>query len=422
MLAHQKLLEAIKARKTKETEFSRGILTADRFVQTVQDCVGTDTCYRFAAKGNVSFSDVMTKAANTLTYSNEDMLLEEQYDFTKGWDKKDTSDLELELPKNTLVVFKHVLTTPKKDRDGDILRTAGAKPDPRMLLLWNHVHTLPIGKVVGVAEHTAKKLSLYTAIVDINELSHDAAVMIENKMGRFSHGFRALDFSDMKADPGKTSGSGGFDVKVFEIMEASLVTVPSNTDAETEEIIVSLVSGKKLKSPLMVKMGKAIQEKRPLTTNVPTKGLTLDINLNVGGVKTTESDNKDAELSGTKCPCQEGKDKPKGGEAGKCGCNGGAGASKEADAGTDGEKDKSLDKEMICKKCGAKMKDGVCEKCGMKDAKPEEKELTAKDAMAVFLAKATRDERIKMRKACRTLNEIDERDEQTKSFKKMRSF
>lgn len=246
------LLDAIAGRQQKRTEFGYGILTADRHVRNMQECVGLDLCYRYGTvRGkNISFDDVLRKAARTLTYSNQDMLVL----------RKAAPDFEL--PKNTLMAFRHVLTTPRKDRDGDVLRTEGAEVDPRMLLLWQHVHTLPIGKMVAVAEHNKNKLVLVSAIVDLNELAHDAAVMVDNDMARFSHGFRALEFDELKEDEGEITGPGGFDVKRFEIMEESIVSVPSNLDAEVEERMLDLVEGGKLTSDLMKETGRTIRDRR----------------------------------------------------------------------------------------------------------------------------------------------------------------
>lgn len=283
MNVNSQLLAAIKERRNSQTEFNYGILTADRYVKTLQECVGSDLCYRYAAKGNVSYNDILKKAAETLTYNNPDMKV---LDSVGQWEKQFKQDsiflgdTELEVPKHTLMVIKHVLTTPRKDRDGDILRTSGAKPDPKMLMLWQHVHTLPIGKMLGIAEHTSNKLALYSAIVDMNELAHDAAVMIDNEMGRFSHGFRALEFDKIKEDEGDTTSPGGFDVKSFEIMEESLVSVPSNVDAETEEVMLSLIEDGKMTSPMMKTYGKSIREHRPKQFNVPVN---LDLNVRING-------------------------------------------------------------------------------------------------------------------------------------------
>ena len=249
MSVNSKLLSLIKSRKQKNTKFNYGVLTADKYVKTLQDGVGLDFCSKFASTKQTSFDDILTKAADTLVYSNSGMVVE----------KKVSID-DFELPKNTLMAFSHVLTTSNRDRDGDILRSQGAEPDPKMLLLFQHTPTLPIGKMIAVVNQDSKQLSVVSAIVDINELSHDAAVMIDNGMGRFSHGFRALEFEEIEDD----KDVSGFDVKRFEIMEESLVSVPANTDAETQEVLLSLVEGGKMTSALMKEYGKTIREGRPV--------------------------------------------------------------------------------------------------------------------------------------------------------------
>jgi len=263
MSQNDRLLKNIQSRQQKRTEFGYGIITADKYVRTMQECVGLETCYHLMSHGKISFDDVMRKASGTLVYSNSEMEVEE----VKG-----RRGLKVDIPKNTLMVFRHTLTTSKKDRDGDILRTDGAVVDPKMLLLWQHVHTLPIGKVLGVDTHTKNKLVLISAIVDMESpLSHDAAVMVDNDMARFSHGFRALEFVEMKAGDGEAPG---FDVKRFEIMEESMVSVPANIDATTEDVMLSLVEGGKLTSVLMKEYGKGIRDRMPLTISATAIGET----------------------------------------------------------------------------------------------------------------------------------------------------
>lgn len=252
---NERLLESIRGRQRKQTEFGYGITTADRYVQRFQDEVGLQTCYRYAKLGGKSFGDAMLKAAKTLVYANSDMVL---------LDKSPKTDGEIELPKNTLMAFTHVLTTPRKDRDGDVLRTEGAMVDPKMLLLWQHVHTLPIGKMLAKVEHNTKRLVLTSCIVDMNELCHDAAVMVDNDMARFSHGFRALEFGDLKEAEGDITGPPGYDIKRFEIMEESIVSVPANSDAQVLDTILGLVGAGKLTSPLMKAYGKQLKSRQPL--------------------------------------------------------------------------------------------------------------------------------------------------------------
>ncbi len=249
------LLEAIQSRSRKQTSFAYGILTADKYVSTIEQLIGPDACNRMASKGRGSFSDMMQKAAKTLVYSNPEMALEQALE-----EKRLVQPLDgIELPKNTLMAFKHVLTSSQEDRDGDTLHSDGASPDPNMLLLWQHVHTMPIGKFLTTFDKSNHKLVVGSCIVDMNDLCHDAAVMIDNKMGRFSHGFRALEFTETKARNGHP---GGFDVTKFEIMEESLVSVPANVDAQTEEVLLSLVEGGKLTSPIMKQVGSGIRSRR----------------------------------------------------------------------------------------------------------------------------------------------------------------
>lgn len=257
------LIDAIKGRQAKKSSFNEGILVASSYVKTLTSCVGSELCERHGELDGKSFADALKAAESTLTYNNPDMVVEDIYSDVK---EEFAEEHQIELPKNTLMVFKHVLTTPRKDRDGDILRTEGAKVDPKMLLLWQHVHTLPIGKMLKVIQHDSKKLVVLSAIVDINELAHDSAVMIDNKMGRFSHGFRALSFSDLKEQEGNSTGYNGYDVKEFEVMEESLVSVPANPDAVQQEILLDLIEGDKLSSSMMKSFGKKLREMKKSTT------------------------------------------------------------------------------------------------------------------------------------------------------------
>lgn len=269
MKPNERLLAAIKARSQKRTEFGYGIMTADRHVQNMVDACGMKLCRDITKGADESFTDCLEKAKDTLTYANPEMRIEKQWE---TWTKQDLSDLGLgnvEIPRNTLMIVKHVLTTPKKDRDGDVLRTDGAMVDPEMLILWQHVHTLPVGKMLGIAEHTANKLSLYSAFVDMpNGLGQDSAVMAANGMCRFSHGFRALMFEELKEDEGEVTSPGGFDIKQFEIMEGSVVSVPANTDAQVEEVMLDMIEGNRLTSSVMKEYGKQLRSNRSVQVHV----------------------------------------------------------------------------------------------------------------------------------------------------------
>jgi hypothetical protein len=348
------LLTLINLRQKQHAEFNYGIQTADRYVSTLATCVGSDLCYRYGSTKSVSFNDALKRAGRTLTYSNPDMQLKDVY--------SESMPEGIEIPKHALMVFKHVLTTPRKDRDGDILRTKGARPDPAMLMLWQHVHTLPIGKSLGVAEHNEKQLVMYSAIVDVNELAQDAAVMIANKMGRFSHGFKALEFSAIKegkAVPGKTSGEKGFDVTRFEIMEESLVSVPANVDAETLEVYLDLIEGEKLTSSIMKSYGKKLRSTR--SDRFP--GMSL-------GEKHGTADEK-GKPEGS-CGCNAPAGKP-------CGCDGKKPPSEKTDGDADeteptDDKGTENDKGVTeCPECGVELEEGECPECGYVAPEPKEK-------------------------------------------------
>jgi len=355
----RQLLEAIRARTQKKSQFGHGILTADLYLKGMLEGLGSDLCYQFASRGLTSFDDLMRKAARTLVYSNPEMKVEE-----KLTDAYSSLPRGTKLPKNTLMVFKHTLTSSAKDRDGDTLHSDGASVDPNMLMIWQHVHTMPIGKFIAIAEQNTKHLKTYSAIVDINDLSHDSAVMVDNGMGRFSHGFRALEFVETK---GGREGGVGFDIHKFEIMEESLVSVPANPDAQTDEVIVSLVERGKLTSPLMKEFSKSIRERMPLS--VPVK---LDLKVTVNG--------------------QEVKDENKSRNGEGAGEKGKGTTSTPAKANGDNEdEEEGADKKVECPECGEMVKpdeDGECPECGasMKEEKKGKKNISPSSIHAGMLS------------------------------------
>lgn len=248
------LLGEVATRK-KGGSFGGGITTADRYVRNVIDTFGGGGEY-------VQDVDALLKrASETLTFCDPAGTIEH---FDKQRIVTDPSDLlpkgkKITLPENTLMVLQHVVTTPREDRDTDVLVTEGAQLDPKAPLLWQHLHTFPIGKVVATLDHTKDVLRVLTALLDINELTSDAAKLIEAEVLRFSHGFRALDWEERKDKDGNPVY--GFQVNSFEIMEVSLVSVPSNVDAEIE-----LFAAGKLASPEFKAHAKHLHDLRTVQT------------------------------------------------------------------------------------------------------------------------------------------------------------
>ena len=254
--------------------------------------------------------------------------------------------------------------------------------DPKMLLLWQHIHTMPIGKMLKIVDQNDKRLQVVSCIVDMNQLCHDAAVMVDNDMGRFSHGFRAIEFTETKARDG--GQGGGFDVTKFEIMEESLVSVPANIDAQTEEVLLSLVEGGKLTSPWMKQIGRSLREKRGVRVAVPL----VRFRERLGDYSkelacTSVADLKaaaDAGIIGGK------KDENKPGDRGKKGQANGAGSPEKADvkAADKVPAENTDDAKVTCPECeweGPMPEDGKCPKCGAELASVEEGALDEEKAI-----------------------------------------
>jgi ribosomal protein L32 len=304
--------------------------------------------------------------------------------------------------------------------------------------------------------------------------------MVDNEMGRFSHGFRALEFDRVKARDGEEAG---FDIKRGEIMEESQVSVPANIDAQTEEVLLSLVEGGKLTSPIMKQVGRGIRDHRPVS--VPVQ-LNLKVMLNgqevkcedepgsrkeeekADGVTPPEETHEGDEVQVEKAKDDKVEDQEKPVEGvdvcPKCGSEnindgvcGDCGAKVEAEE--EPEEEKASDKvcaecggdigeDGACKECGAKpgkeeekpedekgpnkptcpecggdsITDGICDDCGEdvgtteEDDEEEEKSIDVDHAMAVVLAHASREQRNKMVGLLQSLQEIDKRTDKVKQY------
>ena len=246
---NEQLLNAIRERKGIGRRVWDGFLTADKFVATAAQCVGVGMCQKYFQVPAGGWAQLQKKAGDQLVYAGPQLALEGKLATASSEIKKILG--KSDLPDHTLMAFTHVLTTSREDRDGDVLETKGAVVDAKMPLLWQHIHTLPIGKAIAIVEHTPDLLRMATVLLDINELTSDAAKLIEAMALRFSHGFRAMEFEERKDAP-------GFRVINYEIMEESLVSVPSNVDAELE-----LFGKGKLKSEVFKAHAKHLRSLQP---------------------------------------------------------------------------------------------------------------------------------------------------------------
>jgi len=427
----QELLDLIRNRSEKKTEFGRGILTADKYVKSMANLVGLDACYHYIATNQTSFDDIFQKAANTLVYSNDEMLPEETATSVHGFKNlMEGAGEKVQLPKNTLMVFRHKLTTSMEDRDKDILRSEGMELDPKMLLLWQHIHTIPLGPYLYTVSQDSKEVRVVSAIVDMNQTTHDAAVMVDNGMGRFSHGFNALEFDKRKDSKGKETG--GFDIRKAEILEESLVSVPANPGAEMEEVLLSLVEGGKLKSPVMRSIGKSIRENRPLQS----QGISIKYRISNGAAKqeiecASLEDLQEAVnigLIGVKNEEKENENKSvKSGDGGTEEKSGAGSTSKETEETTKeehggDEKSTSVPEVEIEKKHEETETNDDEKNIDLSVGEEEDtsyNELTVKEAMCFFIENATVTERNKMKKLIDVLEATEKSNDRAERFRKL---
>lgn len=123
-----------------------------------------------------------------------------------------------------------IASTPKQDRDNDILDMVGAKFALPIPLLWQHNHNQPIGEVTD-ATVTDEGIEITANIVKIEEEGalksriDEAWQSIKSGLVKcLSIGFRPLEYNYLE-------DSWGLHIKEWEWYELSAVTVPANPDA-----------------------------------------------------------------------------------------------------------------------------------------------------------------------------------------------
>lgn len=123
-----------------------------------------------------------------------------------------------------------IASTPKQDRDNDILDMVGAKFALPIPFLWQHNHNEPIGEVTD-ATVTDDGIEITATIVKIEEdgalktRTDEAWQSIKSGLVKcLSIGFRPLEYNYLE-------DSWGLHIKEWEWYELSAVTVPANPDA-----------------------------------------------------------------------------------------------------------------------------------------------------------------------------------------------
>jgi hypothetical protein len=234
----QKLLSYARLKKS-----AGGIITADRFLAPIADC--------FTAGGELCPVQVYGKSdadkwAKELSQSSSRLTFSGATEFADADAKSYTGDGAAEF----LLTRNCVVTTPRKDRDGDILESEGAIFATKVLC-WQHNTMLPIGAVWN-GLGTKANVTCTLGILDVfGGLGADAAKLVAANALQISHGFNPI-----KGKFAPLSG-GGWHVKGFEIMEVSLVSTPSNVDAA-----IDLYDAGKLTHALVKAWAKSIRDAR----------------------------------------------------------------------------------------------------------------------------------------------------------------
>ncbi|MGL6094189.1 MAG: HK97 family phage prohead protease, partial [Fimbriiglobus sp.] len=166
---------------------------------------------------------------------------------------------------NAVMSFECVASSKNADRDGDELNPKGAKIDPMLPLLWQHMPFQPIGKMTKLIDQSDEDIKMACAIAD-TELGRDAAILVEFGALRISQGFNPTKYSQIKTDGDSYYGCSGYKVEEWDMLELSLVSIPANTDA-----IITANSRQKLHHPLMKSMADRMYDERrnvvPVTPN-----------------------------------------------------------------------------------------------------------------------------------------------------------
>ncbi len=129
-----------------------------------------------------------------------------------------------------VLTFDAVVTSKRRDRDGDVLEPAGARIDPCCPLLWQHDPTRPIGRLLDVTRQDEQAVEARFAIAD-TPLGREAAKLVRFGSLRISHGFQPTKFEPLDEGGEADPFDQGWHVLEYDVLEVSLVSIPSNVDA-----------------------------------------------------------------------------------------------------------------------------------------------------------------------------------------------
>lgn len=223
-----------------------GIRLASVFQREIVGCLSGDFCPTklFGQSSRDEWETMLKEADRKLIYCDPEQAI------LGAWQKQ-AGDEEFS---KAIADFECVITTNRKDRDGDVMEPGGATIDSNSPLLWQHISLHPVGKFVSSTKHTKTQLAGRFVVFDVgNGLGKDAATLIEAEALRISHGFDPLEYAPLKEKDSR------WHITKYEIYEVSLVSVPANTDA-----IITAFSTGKLHNPLVKSWAKGFHDHRPI--------------------------------------------------------------------------------------------------------------------------------------------------------------
>jgi hypothetical protein len=299
------LLESVRKRAGRES----GIMLASSYVKGLEACMGNQKCVEtFLGQGSAAqWQQCVEKSSSVLVYTEAGMKVlggrpihDGRYHQSFGEGERSRRKRMTEPYPGAVLEFDCIITSTRKDHDGDVLDSQGGQLDPDMPLLMYHVPLLVAGRYVQLVSQNAKRIAGHFAVANTS-LGQDAAVLVEFKALRISHGFRPLKMQPLEK-PRKSDGDidmepTGWHITKFLVLETSLVSIPSNQDA-----VITAFSRDKLVHPLVKAHAKSLFDGRPTVVAVP--GLTLKDVADVVA-KTVKAVMTPPE---TKCGCKDNKD------------------------------------------------------------------------------------------------------------------
>lgn len=289
------MLAAVQKRPAYLPSVRGGIGVASSWLKSLEHEVGPRGVQLLKNTPALKWSEMLAKSHEKLVYCNPDQVVTGGMGGGKSFGQ---SFKEISPTEGSCLDFACVMSSRKQDRDLDVLNPMGADIDPMAPLLFSHMSSEFVGKYIKTLQQDDNLVATHCSILD-NLMGRDMAAGVAFGCFRISHGFHPKEFEPLENQEGWEGTAGGWYVKSYHVLEISLVTIPSNTDA-----IITAYSREKFHHPLVKSWAKGYYDSRPTLVPVDFEmkdgrlslpGLNININLNKGADAMTEAEKKAAE-------------------------------------------------------------------------------------------------------------------------------